>query len=161
MVGRDLYRPSRSLEPTGPMRRGGHHSWRHLRHHQPRPPLSLSTHSPSEHLVHQDACVLALEHFDPGPGVRTAGPPPPSWQACPSPPGQPPQPPPRLSPTFPTCTSYLPNIVGNNQGRIFTTLPLPSTCLCNIGQPLTKVSVCLQLDCSTIDCIKAVLNATL
>ena len=121
---------------------------------------SLFTIPPSVHLVHQDACVLALEHFDPGHGVGTTGPPPPSWQACPSPPGQPPQPPPRLSPTFPTCTSYLPNLVGNNQGRIFTTLPLPSTCLCNIYQPLTNMSVSLQLDCSTIDCINSLLNAT-
>ena len=121
---------------------------------------SSSTIPPCAHPVHQDACVLALEHFDPGPCVRTPGLPPPSWQACPSPPGQPLQPPPRLSPTFPTCTSYLPNLVGNNQGRIFTTIPLPSTCLCNIYQPLAKVSVYLQLDCSTIDCINALLNAT-
>ena len=123
--------------------------------------LSLSKIPPCAHPVHQDACVLTLEHFDPVPCVRSPGLPPPSWQACPSPPGQPLQPPPRLSPTFPTCTSYLPNIVGNNQGTIFTTLPLPYTCLCNTYQPLAKVSVSLQLDCSTIDCINAFLNATL
>ena len=122
--------------------------------HPPQPP-------PCVHPVHQDACVLALEHFDPGLLVRTTGPPPASWQACPSPPGQPLQPPPRLSPTFPTCTSYLPNLVGNNQGTIFTTIPLPSSCLCNIGQPQTNMSVSLQLDCSTIDCINALLNAIL
>ena len=102
---------------------------------------SLSTHSPSVHPVHQDACVLALEHFDPGHGVGTTGPPPPSWQACPSPPGQPPQPPPRLSPTFPTCTSYLPNLVGNNQGTIFTTLLAHSFYLSVQYRPTTNKGV--------------------
>ena len=42
---------------------------------------SLSTLPPSAHPVHQDACVLALEHFDPGHGVETPGPPPPSQLA--------------------------------------------------------------------------------
>ena len=106
MVGRDLYRPSRSLEPTGPMRRGRPPQ---LEAPPPSSALSspLSTIPPCAHLVHQDVCVLALEHFDPGLLVRTTGPPPASWQACPSPPGQPLQPPPRLSPTFPTYMHFI------------------------------------------------------